>query len=434
MDYNECLEFLYAKLPMFSRIGPAALKPGLDNTLKICEVLHNPQHTFKSIHVAGTNGKGSVSHMIASILQTAGYKTGLYTSPHLVDFRERIRINGQMISRERVIGFTEQMTPFIESGDFSFFELTVGMAFQYFAEEEVDITVIETGLGGRLDSTNVILPELSIITNIGLDHTQLLGDTIERIAAEKAGIIKALVPVVIGKSHPESKPVFLNKARQEEAPIVFADEQYQIEVIHTAPNLLQIALHDSGRGKQKIISTSLAGLYQAENTRTVVTAIDMLTRLGWPISDEHTAEGITNTAANTGLQGRWELIHSNPFVILDVAHNTDGIKNILAQLKRIVYNNLFIVLGLSKEKDLQSILSMLPKEAQYGFTQAQIPRAVEADQLAKMAAEHALRGGVYADVNGALSELLAQAGEQDLVLVCGSVFVVGEVDRARFAQ
>lgn len=434
MDYNECLTYLLAKLPMFSRIGPAAMKPGLSNTLKMCAALDNPQERFKTIHVAGTNGKGSVSHMLASILQTAGYKTGLYTSPHLVDFRERIRINGKMISKEKVIGFTQQMKPMIDTADLSFFELTVGMAFQYFAEEKVDIAVIETGLGGRLDSTNVIQPLLSIITNIGLDHTELLGDTIEKIAAEKAGIIKHAVPVLIGKIQPESKPVFLKKAKQENAPITFAEDHYKVAVLKTAPNGLKIALNSQINGHTRIINVALTGLYQTENTRTVVAAIDLLRSLGWLVSDQHTAEGIENMVVNTGLHGRWEPIRSSPLLILDVAHNTDGITTLLDQLQQTNYKNLFIVLGMSKEKDVQSILTLLPKDALYGFTQANIPRAMEATKLAEMATEMSLRGSVYQDVNLAIAGILEQATTEDLVLVCGSIFVVGEVDRKRFAQ
>lgn len=434
MDYKECLEFLYEKLPMFSRVGPAALKPGLSNTLKLCAALDNPQYKFKSIHIAGTNGKGSVSHMMASILQSAGYKTGLYTSPHLVDFRERIRINGSMISEEKVIAFTEQMKELIEAEAFSFFELTVGMAFQYFATEQIDIAVIETGLGGRLDSTNVIQPELSVITNIGLEHTQLLGDTVAKIAFEKAGIIKPATPVVIGRTCPESKPVFVQKASEEDAPLVLAENSFHIEISQASPAMLILDAVNKKDGTVSTIEVDLAGLYQTENVRTVLCAIDKLNQLGWKILPAHVAAGLRNTMVNTGLRGRWELLRASPLLILDVAHNTDGINKLREQLETVAYRKLFIILGMSKEKDIQAILSLLPQKAVYGFTQAHIPRALEAGELANMAAEKNLGGHVFGDVNEAIETYLNQANEQDLIMVCGSVFVVGEVDRTRFAQ
>ena len=434
MDYQSCIEYLYSKLPMFSRTGAAALKMDLSNTIALCSALDDPQQHFKTIHVAGTNGKGSVSHMLASIMQEAGYKTGLYTSPHLKDFRERIRINGEMIPTEKVIQFTKNIEHLIESLEPSFFEVTVAMAFDHFAKEGVEVAIIETGLGGRLDSTNIIRPELSVITNIGLDHVQLLGNTLGLIAAEKAGIIKAHVPVVIGQTHVETAAVFTTKASQLNALIVFADTCWKTAAQSTKPGTISIELTGTNDGSKRKFNPDLAGIYQAENIRTVLTAIDLLINSGWNIREENIIKGIADAKKNTGLHGRWEAINTNPLLILDVAHNTEGIKQVVQQIKASVFERLFIILGMSKDKDVESVIAQLPKQGIYGFTQAQIPRALGTEELKSMATAAGLRGQSYQDVNTAIEDCFNMAGANDLVLVCGSVFIVGEVDRERWSQ
>jgi dihydrofolate synthase/folylpolyglutamate synthase len=434
MDYQSCLEYLYSKLPMFSRTGAAALKMDLSNTIALCAALGNPERRFKTIHVAGTNGKGSVSHMLASVMQEAGLKTGLYTSPHLKDFRERIRINGEMIPAKKVIDFTENIKPLIEALEPSFFEVTVAMAFDHFANEAVDIAIIETGLGGRLDSTNIIHPEISIITNIGMDHVQLLGNTLGLIAAEKAGIIKANVPAVIGQSHVETAAVFETMASKLDAPIVFADANWETAVESITPGKISIELTRIKDGSKRKFNADLSGIYQADNIRTVITAIDLLIDNGWTIKEDEIKKGIANAKKNTGLQGRWEAIHTNPLLILDVAHNAEGMKQLIQQLNATAFEKLFIILGMSKDKDVESVIAQLPKQAMYGFTAANIPRALSAEDLEKMATAAGLRGQSYQDVNMSIEQTLKTAGTNDLVLVCGSVFVVGEVDREKWSQ
>ena len=434
MDYQSCIEYLYSKLPMFSRTGAAALKMDLSNTIALCTALGNPQQRFKTIHVAGTNGKGSVSHLLASIMQEAGFKTGLYTSPHLQDFRERIRINGEMIPTELVVHFTENIKPLIASLEPSFFEVTVAMAFDHFAKEGVEVAIIETGLGGRLDSTNIIHPELSVITNIGLDHVQLLGNTLGLIAAEKAGIIKAQVPVVIGQTHVETAAVFENKAMQLEAPIVFADAIWKTAAQSVTPAIIAVELTGINDGAKRKFNADLAGMYQADNIRTVITAIDLLIDRGWTIKESDIVSGIANARKNTGLHGRWEAIKTNPLLMLDVAHNTEGIKQVVQQINAAAFEKLFIILGMSRDKDVESVIAHLPNQAIYGFTQAQIPRALSTEELEKMATTAGLMGKSYPDVNMAIEDMLKMAGSKDLVLVCGSVFVVGEVDREKWSQ
>lgn len=434
MDYQSCIEYLYTKLPMFSRTGAAALKMDLSNTIALCAALGNPQHRLRTIHVAGTNGKGSVSHMLASIMQEAGFKTGLYTSPHLKDFRERIRINGEMIPKEEVVHFTENIKDLIEALEPSFFEVTVAMAFDHFAKENVEVAIIETGLGGRLDSTNIIQPEISIITNIGLDHVQLLGNTLGLIAAEKAGIIKAKIPAVIGQTHVETAAVFETMARQLDAPIVFADAIWGTAAQSITPGNISIELTGIRDGSTRKFNADLAGIYQADNIRTVITAIDLLIERGWKVKEEDIAKGIAFAKKNTGLHGRWEVINTAPIVILDVAHNTEGIKQVVQQINATAFEKLFIILGMSKDKDVEAVITQLPKQAIYGFTQAQIPRALTIEELEKMASSASLNGQSYPDVNTAIEDTLKMAGPNDLVLVCGSVFVVGEVDRERWSQ
>lgn len=412
---------------MFSRTGPAAIKPNLDNTEALCGLLDKPQEKFKSIHVAGTNGKGSVSHMLASIFQEQGFKTGLYTSPHLKDFRERIRINGIMISEEAVMEYTQSIIAFLEEKEPSFFEATVGMAFKYFADQKVDIAVIETGLGGRLDSTNVITPEISVITNIGLDHTALLGSTHEAIAKEKAGIIKKGRPVVIGAYLPETKKVFLEKATQSASEIHFAADEYEIVKVHHDQQELCLDIK-SINGNTISVCSKLNGIYQKENIRTVVASIDTLNQFGWNIEQNVIRRGIRNTAENTGLRGRWETVQENPRIILDVGHNADGMKQIIQQLSITPFNTLHIILGMSKDKDYREILSLLPKDAIYLYTQANIPRALDAKKLKEEAEKFGLKGDVEENVSMALEIAKSRASKDDLILICGSVFIVGELN------
>lgn len=429
MTYQQTLDYLFSKLPMFSRIGAAAFKPNLDNTIALCEFLDNPQTKFRSIHIAGTNGKGSTSHMLAAILQQAGYKTGLYTSPHLSDFRERIKINGEMIPEETVIAFTEKTIPITEKIEPSFFELTVAMAFDHFAEEQVDIAVIETGLGGRLDSTNVITPLVSVITNIGFDHMNLLGNTLPEIASEKAGIIKPGIPVVIGATLPETRPVFIAKAESLNAPIYFAEDIYQTSNIQYGNHLLQVDITDIFNGITESFSLDLNGLYQVRNLCTVLCTEGLLVEQGFDISGETEKYALSHVKQLTGLHGRWELIKENPLLVLDVGHNEDGIKAILANLQQVQYERLHIITGMVNDKDIDKVLSLLPKTATYYFTNAHIPRALPFAQLVEQAKLHELYGEGYDDVNDAVAAALKKASVNDMILVCGSVFVVGEVDQ-----
>jgi len=433
MNYKACVEYLYTKLPMFSKTGAAAMKMDLANTYAICSFLQEPQTRFKTIHVAGTNGKGSVSHLLASILQEAGYKTGLYTSPHLEDFRERIKVNGGMIPEHAVVDFTKTIAPLIEEIEPSFFEVTVGMAFDYFEKEKVDVAVIETGLGGRLDSTNVIEPVLSIITNISYDHVQILGNTLEKIASEKAGIIKKNTPVVIGKTQAETKPVFQEKADQMEAGIVYADQLWTTEITEQNPSNLSIRLSNITKTNTFTYSTKLAGSYQQENIRTVRAAIDQLLQMNWRFSENHIQKGIADVITNTGLHGRWETVSTSPLLILDVAHNGDGMQKMMEQLNRFKFKNLYLVLGISADKDVHEVLSLLPKKASYAFTKANLPRALDPIQLKSLAEQYQLVGNVYANVNDAIADFRKVANEEDIILVCGSIFVVGEVDRKQIA-
>ena len=417
---------------MFSRLGAAAYKKDLYNTIALCEALGNPHHQFKSIHIAGTNGKGSTSHMLAAILQTAGYKTGLYTSPHLQDFRERIKVNGAMCSEEFVVRFTESIQSLITELQPSFFEITVAMAFSWFAEQKVDIAVIETGLGGRLDSTNIIQPELSIITNIGWDHMNLLGNTLEAIAGEKAGIIKPHIPVVIGEASGIIANVFTQKAEQEASTLVFAQAIREITKVKYHHRHLQVSVQHLE--KHTDYTLDLNGLYQTKNLLGVLAAIDILQNKGWKISDAQIKSALHQVKPLTGLYGRWDIIQESPLVVLDVGHNEDGIQQIIHQLNHTNYEQLHIITGMVKDKDVDKVLTLLPKHAHYYFTKAQIPRALPENELLEKAIANGLTGEAYAEVNTALQAALQTANENDLVLVCGSVFVVGEVDRSAIAR
>ncbi len=434
MTYQETLDYLYHRLPMFSRIGSAAYKKDLINTLELCSSLGNPERKFKTIHIAGTNGKGSVSHMLAAILQKSGYKTGLYTSPHLKDFRERIKINGNMVSEDFVIRFTKEIDPMINVLSPSFFEITVAMAFQYFAENQVDIAVIETGLGGRLDSTNVITPELSVITNIGWDHMNLLGNTLQAIAGEKAGIIKKNIPVIIGETQLETKDIFIQKAKAENAPITFADQQRYVANWAYDHHQLKVDVLENSSRDQFHYQLELPGHYQTKNLVTVLESVHQLQKKGWVIHNTAVLDGLANTKKITGLHGRWETIHLQPEVILDVAHNETGMQQVISQLELMQYNNLHIILGMVKDKEIDNVLSMMPQTAKYYFTQAHIPRALPAEILAETGRSFSLNGKSYNDVHLALEDALTHAHKDDLILVCGSVFLVGEVDTARLKK
>ncbi|MBN8789643.1 MAG: bifunctional folylpolyglutamate synthase/dihydrofolate synthase [Terrimonas sp.] len=428
MTYKETIEYLYTALPMFSRIGDAAIKKDLTNTLILCERLGNPHHKFKTVHIAGTNGKGSVSHMLSAVFQNAGYRTGLYTSPHLKDFRERIKVNGEIVSEDFVAQFTQKITPLIAEIQPSFFEITVAMAFEYFAEMQVDVAVIETGLGGRLDSTNVVNPEVSVITNIGMDHMHLLGNTLAAIAFEKAGIIKQDVPVVIGETNAETSNVFTDVSRAKHAPIIFADQvRYTEDHIYKA-HRLHITVVNKADNEKKDFSLDLTGLYQAKNVVTVLAVTDALKHKGWNISGENIHAGLNNVKKLTGLHGRWEQVGHKPDVFIDVAHNEDGIKQLVAQAEWMDFHELHIVMGMVKDKDIEKVLALLPKEANYYFTKAQIPRALPENELATKALQYDLHGHHYPDVNTAVKAAIQKAHRDDLIIVCGSVFVVGELE------
>ncbi|MCO6500391.1 MAG: bifunctional folylpolyglutamate synthase/dihydrofolate synthase [Vicingus serpentipes] len=403
-SYQETLDYLFTQLPMYQRVGQAAYKADLSNTLLLCELLNHPERKFKSVHVAGTNGKGSTSHMLASILQEAGYKVGLYTSPHLKDFRERIKINGEMIAQEQVVDFVEQYRNEFEKINLSFFEWTVGLAFTYFEQQKVDIAIIETGLGGRLDSTNVIEPEVAVITNIGMDHVQFLGNTLSAIAKEKAGIIKKNVPIVIGESQEEAEDIFREKAKEENAPIYFADKEIDV-----------------------LMKTDLQGSYQRKNTKTVLTAIHRLQEKGWEISEENIKQGLLSVVKNTGLLGRWQTLQEKPLVICDTGHNEAGIKEIVNQLKSISYKNLHIVFGVVNDKSIDGVLNLLPSSARYYFCQANIPRSLDVKDLYQQASQKGLKGNLYSSVQEALVAAKNTALMDDLIFVGGSTFVVAEV-------
>jgi dihydrofolate synthase / folylpolyglutamate synthase len=429
MNYPQALDYMYSQLPMFHRTGPAAYKPDLGNTIAICNLLNNPQNKFKTIHVAGTNGKGSTSHMLASVLQEAGYKTGLYTSPHLKDFRERIKINGDMIPQQFVAEFVSKYHKDFNSIKPSFFEMTVGLAFDYFAQQEVDIAIIEVGLGGRLDSTNVITPVLSVVTNISFDHMNLLGNTLPKIAAEKAGIIKREVPVVIGETNDETIEIFISKAKIESSPIYFADKNFNIRNCSDFNPLQNYFIADVYKGDSLIypkLNCGLNGEYQYKNILTVLQSVEIF-KDKFKLSEENIRKGILNVVKNTGLMGRWQLLNKKPLAICDTGHNEAGISYVLNQLQKIKYNKLHFVLGMVNDKEVDKILSMLPKNAEYYFCKANIPRALNQQDLAAKAKMFELKGRQYASVNEAYKAALQNALPDDLIFVGGSTFVVAEV-------
>jgi dihydrofolate synthase/folylpolyglutamate synthase len=427
MNYAETVEYLFSKLPMYSRIGAAAYREDLTNTIRLLEFIGHPERGFRSVHIAGTNGKGSASHMLAAIFQEAGYKTGLYTSPHLKDFRERIRINGKMIEEDAVVDFADRIRPVSEAIDPSFFEVTVAMAFDYFARNNVDIAVVEVGLGGRLDSTNVITPDLSVITNISYDHMNLLGDTLPAIAAEKAGIIKPNVPVVVGEREPETAPVFEQKAARENAPLSFADHRRYVTDWKYGRHTLDVEIASTPVADEVDWYTlDLAGIYQTRNLVTVLEAVHVLRGIGWKLEPPVVHRALRQVKRLTGLHGRWEIIHEHPDVVLDVAHNEDGIRQLLRQIEITDHEELHLVLGFVNDKAIDKILSLLPQEANYYFTRAQIPRALPQEELAAQAAFAGLKGHSYPTVTEALGAAKAAAKPKDLIVVCGSIFVVAE--------
>jgi dihydrofolate synthase/folylpolyglutamate synthase len=428
MNYPETLDYIFHKLPMFSRMGSAAYKKDLHNIRVLCEYLGNPHYSFKTIHIAGTNGKGSVSHMLAAIFQTAGYKTGLYTSPHLYDFRERIRLDGQPVPQEFVVDFVEYMRPVIEEIEPSFFEITVAMAFRYYAEQEVDMAIIEVGLGGRLDSTNIITPELSVITNIGWDHMNLLGNSLEEIAGEKAGIIKHNVPVVIGETRPETKPVFQRMIAEQQAPVTWAEELLEVETKELQASGLNIQFRRKD-GSSLDVQTDLAGTYQVQNVRTVLAAVDALLDANWRLDEQDVLAALRQVKRKTGLMGRWEVIQQYPMVVLEVAHNEDGIRSMMEHVQMLQHENLHLVIGMVKDKEVEKVLSLLPKTASYYFTQAAIPRALPSLELQAKAATLDLHGEAFENVNLALKLARFFAQPDDLIIVCGSIFLVAEVKR-----
>ncbi len=423
MDYKETIEYLFNSAPLFQNIGAGAYKEGLYNTKVLDEHFAHPHLSFKTIHVAGTNGKGSCSHTIASVLQEAGYKVGLYTSPHLVDFRERIRVNGKPISEQYVIDFVEHERAFFEPLHPSFFELTTAMAFKFFADEKVDVAVIEVGLGGRLDCTNIITPDVSIITNISFDHVQFLGDTLAKIASEKAGIIKPNIPVVIGETTPETKPVFISKAEEQNAPIVFAEEQDEV----MGECLLAKGGFDYQTKTFGLITAELGGLCQTKNTRTIIEALKQLIGKDYRITCQNVADGFASVCKNTGLMGRWQKLADKPKVICDTGHNVGGIQYIVKQLELQEYDNLRIVMGMVNDKDISTVLSMMPKHAVYYFTQASVKRAMPCRDFKAKAAGYGLEGDAYPTVRQAYEAALHDASQNDLVFVGGSSFIVADL-------
>lgn len=429
MNYNQTLQYLYDQLPMFHRIGAAAYKADLINTYKLMEVLNAPHQGFKSIHIAGTNGKGSTSHMLASVLQHAGYKVGLYTSPHLKDFRERIRINGKMISKKHVCDFVTRYKTQCEPIQLSFFEWTVGLAFDYFRMQKVDVAIIETGLGGRLDSTNVITPLLSVITNIGFDHMNLLGNTLPKIAAEKAGIIKNKVPVVIGESSSKTDAVFIKKAKIKKAEIYFASNEFNAVVkknFKTSDALLTLDIIKGDVIEYKNLKLDLTGSYQLKNLNTVLQSIALLQQ-HFKVSKKAIYKGLKDVKNTTGLMGRWQVLQKKPLVICDTGHNEDGIAEVLKNISMTPYHKLYFVLGMVNDKDINTILKMLPKNATYYFCKATIPRGLDAQLLKEAAAKLNLYGNSYKSVKQALKAAIIHASKNDLVFIGGSTFTVAEV-------
>lgn len=427
MSYQETIDYLYDRLPMFSKQGASAIKKNLVNIKKLCEALGNPHQQFKSIHVAGTNGKGSTSHMLAAALQTAGYKTGLYTSPHLLDFRERIRINGEMMGQREVIAFVEEHKALFEEIEPSFFEVTVAMAFDHFAKEKVDFAIIETGLGGRLDSTNIIHPLLSIITNISLDHVSILGNTLQEIAREKAGIIKENSPVIVSERSDETAPIFEEIAKEKNSKLIFAPSIWETTHIEKTATTLNIQVNVVHHPEQiEAYELDLNGSYQRKNLIGVLAALDELARLGYPISKGNRHYALAHVKTLTGLMGRWQTLEQNPLIICDTGHNEQGWKEILLSINQQKFNHLHLVIGVMADKDIESLLTTLPKEATYYFCRPHFDRALNEQALQEQAAEKGLIGQAYPSIADAIKATKAVAQDDDFIFIGGSSFVVAE--------
>jgi dihydrofolate synthase/folylpolyglutamate synthase len=428
MNYEQAIAFLFSSLPMYQRVGKVAYKSNLENTLALDEYFGHPHRQFKAIHIAGTNGKGSVAHMLAAVCHSAGYKTGLYTSPHLKDFRERIRVNGIMIPEDKVTEFVSEHREIIGKLEPSFFEMTVAMAFDHFSSEKTDIAIVETGMGGRLDSTNIIHPVLSVITNIGMDHSQFLGDTLYKIAGEKAGIIKPGVPVIIGLEQDELTPVFSRKAKEMNCELHFADQEYDVEYAMQSPGGKQLMyVRQDGKPLPRPLEVDLLGFYQQKNLVAVLQSVDVLNKSGIDIPDEDLRSGLADVTGLTGFRGRWEILDHNPLVICDTAHNPEGMNAVVEQIRQTPHKNLHIVLGSVIDKNPGQLLEILPGDANYYFTQASVPRAMNREKLAALALKHGLYGRVCQDPRKALEAARTKAEPEDLIFVGGSTFVVAEV-------
>lgn len=426
MTYQQTLDYLFARLPMYQRIGAAAYKANLDNTIRLMEVLGKPQQRLKCIHVAGTNGKGSSSHMLAAVLQQCGYKTGLYTSPHLVDFRERIKINGKMIAKNYVTEFVEKYKAPFEEIEPSFFEWTVGLALDYFASEEVDVAVIEVGLGGRLDSTNIITPKACLITNISFDHMNLLGNSLEKIGREKAGIIKPRVPVVVSQYQSETAPVFNATAKEMKAPIEYADKNYKVLDSKLDKGLLHAHILDKKTETARTYELDLTGNYQLKNLLGVLNVLEFIEKAGFIIEHDHVTKALKQVGKLTGLMGRWQQLSEKPRIIADTGHNEDGITQVVDNLKGLRYDTLHFVFGTVNDKDISKILKLLPKDAEYYFVKANLPRALDEKELYDMASKLKLRGKAYSTVEAGLKAAKKACKKNDLILIGGSTFVVGD--------
>lgn len=427
MTYPETVEYLFSLLPAYHRVGKPAYKGNLDNTIELDSYFGHPHRKFRTVHVAGTNGKGSVSHMTASVLQEAGYRTGLYTSPHLKDFRERIRVNGEMIPEEEVVGFVEKHDMIMKRIRPSFFELTVAMAFDWFARAEVDVAVIEVGMGGRLDSTNIITPVLSVITNIGHDHMEFLGDTLEAVAVEKAGIIKEGVPVVIGETRSETREVFIRRAEAMHAPVIFADTRFRCNLGKVFPNssMRQYALTGLEDGITLRGETPLGGLAQQKNLQTAAAVAECLSD-GFGLSRDHFLRGVAGVVANTGLMGRWQILSRTPLTVCDTGHNREGLEYVVRQVIATVKGKLHIVIGFVNDKDLGSVLPLFPKNATYYFTRASVPRALDENLLMAAAGTYGLNGKAFPTVPEAVEAARAAAADRDMIFIGGSTFVVAD--------
>ncbi len=427
MNYKKAVEYILEQLPMYQRIGTAAYRAGLENTLQLDAYFQHPHRHFKTIHVAGTNGKGSVSHMLASILAESGLKTGLYTSPHLIDFRERIRVNGRMVSRDFITRFIKQHHAYFSTFDPSFFEISVFLAFEYFKYQQVDIAVVEVGLGGRLDATNIINPMISVITNIGKDHMEILGDTLPEIAMEKAGIIKPGIPVLIGESHMETLPVFKEIASQKKAMLTVADEKYNINYSLGSPDGYQVFnVHKDQDVYYANLKCGLGGFYQRKNVGTVLAAIDMINVSGIPVHEKDIFAGIRKVVTNTGLSGRWQITGENPKIVCDTAHNADGMKWVVQQITETPFKKLHMVVGFVNDKDIHEILKYLPAKASYSFVRLSVPRTMDENVLAAEAQKHGLKGIAWSHMRGAMEHVHASAAKDDLIVITGSNFLVAD--------